>query len=461
MNLLGTRYQDSVSTLDESLRSEGRAKEWATADWLFILSFILIAVVYLLQTAGPLRLINDGIDYLLQASSALDGHGFKVHGAHSMRPPGYPALIYCLAKVGLGNTWAIVALNCVALGVGCFASYAILRSSFKFSRITSQLLVLLTLLSFVVVRNITFPLSDVCFFGVSALCLLGILRSENASARVRLVRLVLLAPLLVFCIELRTIGIVLVPGYLWAAVGGKTGAGKGFAYCRRHRLITILVLAVAVAVGIDVFVHSRYLQFNLPTFEHRGMARSIFANIRDHSAEWGEMFINVPMSRLPGFMELPVRILGVFAILMAGLGIWIRRKSSDSLMLYVLGTAAIVFVYPWFDTRLWLPVVPFLMAYVLLGVEHVVPKRIFRPAAFAYCSLFCVIGAIALAYSTRLTFAGPRFPELFGDGRLRPTYRYAQGGATATDLKDVNEDALYLLRRYDSRRYRQTGPREK
>lgn len=56
---------------------------------IIALAFVMVAIAYLLQIASPLRLINDGVDYPLQASSALDGNGFPVHGVRSMRPSGY------------------------------------------------------------------------------------------------------------------------------------------------------------------------------------------------------------------------------------------------------------------------------------------------------------------------------------------------------------------------------------
>ncbi|MGC2274192.1 MAG: hypothetical protein WA539_19615, partial [Candidatus Sulfotelmatobacter sp.] len=71
---------------------------------------LLISLAYLMQIASPLRLVGDGVDYLLQASSAADGYGFRVHGEKSMRPPGYPALIFLLLKAGIGKSWAIVSL---------------------------------------------------------------------------------------------------------------------------------------------------------------------------------------------------------------------------------------------------------------------------------------------------------------------------------------------------------------
>src|SRR5580700_10065921 len=149
------------------------------------IGLLLVSLAYLVQIASPLRLVSDGVDYMLQASSAADGDGFRIHGAQSMRPPGYPALIVLLVKAGIGKSWAIVALNCLLLGIGCWSSYYVLRSSFAFEAGTAQMICLLTLLSFVMVKHVTYPLSDVCFFGASMPCLLLLLRAEADTSRKR------------------------------------------------------------------------------------------------------------------------------------------------------------------------------------------------------------------------------------------------------------------------------------
>jgi hypothetical protein len=416
--------------------------------------FVLVSVAYLAQIATPLRLVGDGIDYLLQASSAVDGDGFRVHGEPSMRPPGYPALIVVLTMAGVGRSWAIVALNCLLLGIGCWASYFLLRISFGFQVETAQLICLLTLLSFVMVKHVTYPLSDICFFGASTTCLLMILQAEGETEPRKFWRLIFAALLMAFCIELRTIGIALIPAFAWAMVGGVTGAMKVEQKLRQHRVASVLLLLfmVTVVAGIvEGSLHSRYLQFNLPIFHHRGLLGSLASNLRDHTTEWGELTINAPVSKLSGVLELPVRIVGSLAILLCAIGIWQKRKKVDALVWYGLGYACIVLAYPWCDARLWMPVFPLLIAYVLIGLRRLAPPTLVRPVILAYCALFCLLGVVALAYSTRLTFAGARFPDLYGDGRLRTTYRAAFRGEVPNNANDINQDALYLLRRYEWR----------
>jgi hypothetical protein len=163
------------------------------------------------------------------------------------------------------------------------------------------------------------------------------------------------------------------------------------------------------------------------------------------------MTANAPASKLPAALGLPLQILGAFAIIACVVGIWVKRDRPDSLLFYLLGFGCIVFAYPWNDARLWLPVLPFLMGYVLLGLRRMVSPGILRPLLVVYCSLFCMLGLLALAFSTRLTFAGARFPDIYGDGNFRDAYKIVLRGETPKNSEDVNQDALYLLRRYEWR----------
>jgi hypothetical protein len=417
-------------------------------------ALVLVSLAYVAQIASPLRLVGDGVDYLLQASSATDGHGFRIHGQQSMRPPGYPALIFLLVKAGIGKSWAIVALNCLLLGIGCWASYFVLRRSFAFEAATAEILCLLTLLSFVMVKHVTYPLSDVPFFGASMPCLLLLLQAEADTSKRRYWQLAVAAPLLVFCVEVRTIGIALIPAFAWAAAGGVRWARRVPQWVRQHGIASLVLLLVVLVVIVGAgrtFLHSRYLLFNENTLNRRGVVGNFVSDLKDHTQEWGELAVNAPLSKLPTPFGLPVRIIGFFTLLLAATGIWGKRRNLDATVWYLAGFAPIVLAYPWFDTRLWLPVLPLLMGYVLTGARRLVPPRVLRPAILVYCSLFCLLGVVALGYSTRLTFAGSKFPDLYGDGTLRATYRTALLGETPKSGDDIDSDSLYLLRRYEWR----------
>ncbi|HKR84653.1 MAG TPA: hypothetical protein VJS37_10775, partial [Terriglobales bacterium] len=254
-------------------------------------ALIMVISIYILQTFSPLRLVNDGMDYLLQASSAADGSGFLVHGRPSMRPPGYPFLIFTLMKAGLGTPWAIVALNCMFLVAGCIAAYLTARQTFGLEVLQSSLICLMTLLSFVLVRQSTQPLSDICYFGASVICLFLLNRQEH-EVKNNFWALAFIALLLVGCIQLRTIGIALIPAFLWVAARGKSGITIAWQWTKRNRVISVLV---PVAVGMALLAaailirHSPYFAFNRPIFEHRGMVGIFVSNALDHAQELGEL----------------------------------------------------------------------------------------------------------------------------------------------------------------------------
>ena len=412
------------------------------------IGLVLIITVYVLQTMSPLRLVNDGIDYLLQASSAADGSGFLVHGKVSMRPPGYPFLIFILIKTGLGKPWAIVALNCLFLIAGCMATYLISRQTFGLDPLPSSLICMMSLLSFVLVRQSTQPLSDICYFGASAFCVFLLQREEHES-KSRWWVLACLCSLLAACIQLRTIGIALIPAFLWVAVRGTTGIFAVWQWTKRNRIMSILVpvtTGMALVATAILIRHSPYFAFNKPIFEHRGLVGAVVSNVLDHSQEWGELTVNIPASKLPGPSAALLRGIGAMAIAVCAIGFWQRCSCLTAVELYLLGFALIVFVYPWFDTRLWLPVIPFLMIYFLLGAKQIASPAVFRLLLWGHGLGFALLGILALGYSTRLTFAGARFADLYGDGRLRPAYQIALGKPAGPGAVDA--DALYLLKRY-------------
>jgi len=76
-----------------------------------------------------------------------------------------------------------------------------------------------------------------------------------------------------------------------------------------------------------------------------------------------------------------------------------------------------VLAYPWFGTRLWLPLIPLLMNYFYTGLSRTFTPQIIKPLIWGHCLSFAILGLLAFAYSTRLTFAGQNFSELYGDGR--------------------------------------------
>ena len=86
----------------------------------------MLAALYLVQLASPLRLDTDSASYLRIASSIADGNGTDPPGVAPF-PPGYPLLVAGLVRLGLGTSWGVVALNLAFLTVAVAALWVILR----------------------------------------------------------------------------------------------------------------------------------------------------------------------------------------------------------------------------------------------------------------------------------------------------------------------------------------------
>src|ERR1035437_1275896 len=132
---------------------------------------LLLAICFLLQVFSPLRLNTDAIILLSMGESAAHGGGFLDSGQKTVHPPGYPALLAALMRVGLARPWAIVGLNAVFLSAGLFATYSLLIREFFEDKSVVLIICSLFLLSFIVVKHFPIPLTDVPFFCCSMCCL--------------------------------------------------------------------------------------------------------------------------------------------------------------------------------------------------------------------------------------------------------------------------------------------------
>src|SRR5258708_9538427 len=72
---------------------------------------LLLTTCFVLQVFTPLRLNNDAIVLLSMGESAAHGGGFLDSGQKTVFPPGYPALLAGLLRVGFAHPLVIVGLN--------------------------------------------------------------------------------------------------------------------------------------------------------------------------------------------------------------------------------------------------------------------------------------------------------------------------------------------------------------
>lgn len=376
---------------------------------LLMAAFAIVSLAYLIQLPTPLRLHNDTIVLVGLGESLASGHGFLYHGSGSHYSPGYPAMLAVMLKLGIFRVWTAVALNFAFLALGLWASSKLLPYGGVIS--------LMTLLSFVTIKHATIPLTDVIFFGVAMLCLLMFQSG----------RLWIGAVLVLMAIAVRFNGVALAPPLLWLL------------YKRRP----ILVLpAFAAVVVVSLRITSLIAPVDKVVAGH-SIVDSAIQILGFRLREFGEMAVNLPSIALPPIGQAILPWVGALLLTAIAGGMWIRRKFFGATEIFFLGWAGILFIWPYFDPRFWLPVLPLIFGYAAVPVVRLVPKE----AIAVYLMVFAMLGAAVLLVSTRITYAGTSFPDAYGNGQFRATY-CAYYGSCAADPKDIYPDGLRLLRTY-------------
>jgi len=158
----------------------------------------------------------------------------------------------------------------------------------------------------------------------------------------------------------------------------------------------------------------------------------------------GELAGNVPTSQVD---KLTVVYPWVGAAVGAILLLFRPRLAQriTPVSVYAVGYFAVLFLWPHYTTRLWMPVLPIMIAYATAAARRPLLQPRFRYAIMAGIAWFCVIGFTALAYTSRISLSGRQFPRLYGTagGLATPGYEHENPG--------YNAEATRLLGRYGSR----------
>lgn len=375
-------------------------------------ALLAVALAYCIQLPTPLRLHNDTVVLVSMAESAARGAGFLDHGRVSHYPQGYPAIVAALLRLGWFHVWTAVAINYLFLALGLFAASKFLPHG--------RLIALLTLLSFVTIKHATIPLTDLVFFGVAMLCLLAFERGRVLESCL----LVLIA------IALRRNGVALVPPLIWVL------------YRRRRLLILPALAAAALAVRFT----STLSDFHNTVAGHT-LLDSALQILGFRLTEFGEIAANLPAGGLPSIAKVLLPCAGALFLALIAAGIWMRRRTFGPIELFLFGYAAILFVWPYYDPRFWLPVLPLLFGYAGITVERLVRRGLPRELPAAYLMAFAMLGVLVLGVSTRITYSGVQFPDAYGNAQFRPTYCAYYASCPATPA-DIDADGLHLLRTY-------------
>jgi hypothetical protein len=208
-----------------------------------------------------------------------------------------------------------------------------------------------------------------------------------------------------------------------------------------------LISALLTAFTIGVVVTTSTLS-DFSGTANKSKAANLAANtLLYRLTEFGELLVNVPASKMPHVLHATVRWAGALLIVLTAFGLATRIREIGPTEVFLICYSAVLFLWPFYDARFWLPVIPLIAAYTAVALARL---RIPSVLVALYFTFFAASGLAAIAYTTRISFSGAKFPDRYGDGTLRPTYCVAfQSCPDGFDLQKVDAKALALLRKYN------------
>ncbi len=386
-----------------------------------IIIFILL-VCYLINCFSPLRLEYDSIRYfsLKDCLNNACPEGFRA--ADDPHPYGYVMLLWGLGRMGLLHPFVIAFVNLVFLAGALFFCGKLFqgRGSKKgLGNRDLELGVILLLLSYPIVKISAYALSEMqyLFFSFGALYFLRIYL-ERGRRIGSLVLIFLFAGLAIFT---RTAGIALLPAM---------AAGAGWHYraaLKRYRKAVAGVVLLALVSGAVILVR---MDMGLYANSVRVAGAGWKVLLWEHLSEWGELLLNVPASKFPKGAAWIFGVIGLgFIGWVAVVTVRQRKKLSVAPVVYLACYSILIFYWPFYDVRFWIPVAPVIVM-VLLHGRSVRLARLF-------VLFFIVAGVGAMGYSLYTSFNKRALARSQAGGRYRNEYETHFFGRPQADTAAV------------------------
>jgi hypothetical protein len=367
---------------------------------------VALVGLYGYALCGPLKMCGDAPGYVELAAFLLHGtpaRTFAAPGYPYYFPHGYPYVLIGLNALGLANAPGIIGLDLVCLMIGLWATRWLLFRQFGLSQDAAFGILLLTAGSSVFFQFASSAVSEMPFFAAACVALVCLERSgRDGRSWPDLLFGILLCGVAIY---IRTAGVALIPAAVWATM--RRPAVRGAIASRRRYLLAIPALLL-VGLGDWYVDGSHYVSVTASD----GFARFKYAPegywitaIGRKLSHIGEIFANQRVTDYPLLYRDEFVLFGVLCLLVCGLGWWSRRGRFGPVDAYVTTYFVMIAAYPFWQLRLWLPIVPFLFALALLGMQLFLTRASrLRIVGIRLASLYVVaFVALGCLFSWRFT----------------------------------------------------------
>lgn len=352
---------------------------WRGLQRQHLLGIVLTALLLGLAQVGPhlTPKFGDNAEFLVLGQSLASGRGYAwvndpAAGPHAKYPPGYPLLIAGVLLV-TGTVHALLAavFYVKLLSVGLFAAalpllYSLIRQ--RAGRGVATAVTLLTAVNPFMLKYATEVLSETPYLFAS-LAALAVLERQagRPTARWRAAQAVLIGAVLALPYYVRTTGALLVPAALFwlglqrryreAALAGAGAVLVLLPWELRNRLLVGWTVYGGQFFGKDA-ANLNYEPAALSDYVQRISENVVtyFTDAFDTRFAWLLPFVSIPL----------------FAL--AVLGFWRALRRPTVLEPYVALYGMICLLWPFAGGRFIVPVVPFLLCYVMLALLWLAPR---------------------------------------------------------------------------------------
>ena len=414
---------------------------------LWITAIGVVGIVYLSQAATPLRLDDDTVDYLRMAAAMTDGRAVP-----RLLPLGYPAFLSMLERARLGSSFYFVLANSFFLGAGLFALWEMMAD---YPQRVRRATLLFSLLSIPVIKSIPIALPEAAFFCASLVALWSITAGSTATGSKRFWLLASAFVCVAATVTIRTIGLALVPALILACARAPSARSDNTAKSppRTWMIFAGLLGAALVVVVLRSEPFVIYQQWLRDYYWQGNAARQILRRITFVLSGLGEIVLNLPFSRFRDW-RLAFGVVGGISLVGIAIGFRKARVSFNPLRLYLIGYVLVVAVWPNPSPRLWMPVIPLMIAEVGLMVSRLPSTGLKRPLLGTYTAWFALTGIAALAYTSRISFSGTNFERVYGRNGGMPTKEVDVTDPNWGHLQYYKAEATRMIARYGGKRER-------
>ena len=404
----------------------------------------LLILLYILNCISPLRLHVDTIRYFAIKDCIEMGCPPDSFAATDYLPYGYTALLLLLSKVGLLHSFTIIFINCIYLLFSIYFIFKIFGKS-----LNKFYFIFFMLLNWTLIKFTIHPLSELqfLFFSTGSIYFF---KQYTASKNFILLIPTFLMGVLAFIT--RSVGITLIAAltisFFWQYRSAL------ILLIQKNKIISGLIALVTISVpffskqlGLNHYTDVFTKQFN--EGEH------FIDIIKWHLTEWSEISLNLSIAKLNTllpyeFIKYLFILFGLFFFV--GFAYFLLRRKSKFpfiIKVYVLLYSLLMFNWPFYDPRFWLPILPIVIA-VILQSTITIQNNYVRIILYPILTCYIVMGFVSVSYITYTSLNKNILAKTQANGVYRNEYETIFFKKPLTDTATViNKEILSILKRHN------------